>query len=381
MAIFICLMIVILIVVFTSVGGRLMLLRIQSQLFGKRSDYIFDNYIDGEKFYLYLFGSVPNRSYIYGIEMGKALEYINENYADLVLDTYQSCYFNKEENKQEFNKTVLVFSNKVIVEIADHCVQVMFSRKDYGLADRILKALMEYRIPEKTEDYEINIISYSQNSLGLKRLDIKPVSLDLDLNYNEDFKAVDELIRKRLNQENDKGIVLLHGLPGTGKTTYLRHLIGAVKKKVLFVAPSAAANLMNPEFVDLLIDNPNCILVIEDAENIILDRNFNRNSSVSNLLNLSDGLLSDCLSVQVICTFNSAINLVDSALMRKGRLIARYEFGKLSVERSQKLSTQLGFNTQILQPMTIAEIANQHEEEAKPKVEVIGFRRAEVQMN
>ena len=64
---------------------------------------------------------------------------------------------------------------------------------------------------------------------------------------------------------------------------------------------------MNPEFIDLLIDNPNAVLIIEDAENIIMDRKINNNSSVSNLLNISDGLLSDCLNVQIICTFNSAL--------------------------------------------------------------------------
>ena len=65
----------------------------------------------------------------------------------------------------------------------------------------------------------------------------------------------------------------MHGLPGTGKTTYLRHLIGSMKKRVLFVSPGVACNLMNPEFMDLLIDNPNAVLVIEDAENVIMDRN------------------------------------------------------------------------------------------------------------
>ena len=116
-----------------------------------------------------------------------------------------------------------------------------------------------------------------------------------------------QLIKERLAKENDKGIVLLHGLPGTGKTTYLRYLIGNLKKKVMFVSPSVAGNLMNPEFMDLLLDNPNSVLVIEDAENIIMDRKYSNQSSVSNLLNISDGLLSDCLNVQIICTFNSEL--------------------------------------------------------------------------
>jgi hypothetical protein len=67
---------------------------------------------------------------------------------------------------------------------------------------------------------------------------------------------------------------------------------------------------------------------------------------------------------------------VDSALMRKGRLIAKYEFGKLSVAKAQRLSDHLGLNTLVKEPMTIAEIANPHEKEQPvSRVEVIGFRR------
>ena len=133
---------------------------------------------------------------------------------------------------------------------------------------------------------------------------------------------------------------------------------------------------MNPEFMDLLLDNPNAVLVIEDAENIIKDRRYSSESSVSNLLNISDGLLSDCLNVQIICTFNSEISLVDSALLRKGRLIARYEFGKLSVQKSIALSDHLGLKKKINKPMTLAEIANpENNYQEAVKTNVIGFRR------
>jgi len=190
---------------------------------------------------------------------------------------------------------------------------------------------------------------------------------------------VDAIVQKRLRQKKDKGIVLLHGLPGTGKTSYLRYLIGKIKKRVLFVSPNVAGNLMNPEFIELLIDNPNTVLVIEDAENIIMDRRTTGSSSVSNLLNISDGLLADFLNVQLICTFNSSLTMVDSALMRKGRLIAKYEFGKLSVRKGQRLSDHFGFDTTITKPMTVAEIANQHEkEQVTNKIEVFGFHKREL---
>jgi len=131
---------------------------------------------------------------------------------------------------------------------------------------------------------------------------------------------------------------------------------------------------MNPEFIDLLVDNPDSVLIIEDAENILLDRKQQRNASVSNLLNLSDGLLSDCLNVQIICTFNSSLNMVDTAFLRKGRLIAQYEFGKLTAGKAARLSTHLGYNSDIQKPMTIAEIAGQDDPEFdKSVVAPIGF--------
>jgi len=352
-------------------------------LTGKRTANIFEHhYLESKAFYMYCFRAIPCTTYIDDIDISKAFSYVQNNYGDSIVDTYQSCHFNRDAGRQEFNKTIFVLKSKVVIELAGQYAKVLHPANQYDFADRLLNKLNDYRLPEKKEDFEINIITYSNSGLDLKRLDIKPAALDLGMYYNDDFKEIDSIIRQRLNQQNHKGIVLLHGLPGTGKTTYLRHLIGELKKKVLFVSPSVASNLMNPEFIDLLIDNQNSILIIEDAENIMMDRRYNSDSSVSNLLNLSDGLLSDCLSVQVICTFNSSLDLIDSALMRKGRLIAKYEFGKLGVEKAQRLSKQLGFDTVIKQPMTIAEIANQHDREYRvKKTEVAGFRRQETLMN
>jgi hypothetical protein len=144
----------------------------------------------------------------------------------------------------------------------------------------------------------------------------------------------------------------------------------------MFLSPNIAASLVEPEFIDLLVENPNTVLIIEDAEKIIMDRRTDAHSAVSNLLNISDGLLADFLNVQLICTFNNPLTMVDSALMRKGRLIARYAFDKLGVEKAQRLSDHFGFKSVITRPMTIAEIANPHEKKQETeRNEVLGFRR------
>lgn len=236
--------------------------------------------------------------------------------------------------------------------------------------------MIGFKKRQRRKPMEINLVVKGGNGLELRAMEIKRTKLDLSLYYEDEFAAVDAVINKSLNKQNNKGIVLLHGLPGTGKTTYLRYLVGKIKKQVLFLSPGAANNMMDPDFITLLIRNPNSVIVIEDAENIIMDRKINNNASVSNLLNISDGLLADFLNVQIICTFNNSLTMVDSALLRKGRLVAKYEFGKLGINKSQRLSVHFGFDKVINQPMTIAEIANQHEKEEQPqKMEVMGFRR------
>ena len=63
---------------------------------------------------------------------------------------------------------------------------------------------------------------------------------------------------------------------------------------------------------------------------------------------------------QIIATFNCDLKSIDPALLRKGRLIANYEFNALDVESAKTLSDKLGFGTDgVTGPMTLAEIFNQ----------------------
>ena len=57
------------------------------------------------------------------------------------------------------------------------------------------------------------------------------------------------------------------------------------------------------------------------------------NAGLVNILNISDGLLSDELCIKFICTFNAPLKDIDEALLRKGRLAARYEFKDLTTDK------------------------------------------------
>jgi hypothetical protein len=121
-------------------------------------------------------------------------------------------------------------------------------------------------------------------------------------------------------------------------------------------------DMTKPGFLPFLMEHPNSILIVEDAENIIRDRKQETvlpNQAVANLLNLSDGLLGDVMHQQIICTFNCDVKGVDPALLRDGRLVIEHKFDKLSVENARRMCLELGISgngEDIHEPITLAEI-------------------------
>lgn len=188
--------------------------------------------------------------------------------------------------------------------------------------------------------------------------------LTLQDSYNDDFPEFDEHVQKALTT-NSKGIVLLHGLPGTGKTNYLKFLIGKLKhRKIIYLPPDLAGEITSPSFISFMTENANSLLIIEDAEKILLERQAGDSTqAVTNLLNMSDGLLSEILKIQIIATFNTDIDKIDNALRRPGRLIGSYEFKRLTIEKSNALLRKIHKNEiDVKKELTLSEIINYNNE-------------------
>jgi hypothetical protein len=336
---------------------------------------LFDgSFMEGKVLYLHLFNQLPSLHFIGNIDGEKTFNSFCEKMGGQIRTIHQYRWYKMKKKKFQFDKTLVVLENNCLLEFDDSYCEIIHDGKQEAFIESVTGICKQFKIRKKRQPMEINLVVRERGDYELRTMEVKKTRLDLDLYYEDELKETDALIQKRLNNKKDKGIVLLHGLPGTGKTTYLRYLAGKIKKRVLFLSPSVAGSLVSPDFMDLLIDNPETVLIIEDAENILMDRRQYAGSAVSGLLNISDGLLADFLNVQLICTFNSALHMVDNALMRKGRLIARHEFGKLPVEKAQRLSDKLGFKQRITEPMTLAEIAHPGEKKEEPVINTIGFR-------
>lgn len=233
-------------------------------------------------------------------------------------------------------------------------------------------AIPHVEIPDSF--FTIGVSSYGYM---LQKQNASVIELDIPLHYGDEFVPVyDDMIDSLTNKTH--GLILLHGTPGTAKTTLIRHLISRLcsKKKIIYVPSYMIEQLASPEFITFLQKHKNSILILEDAEYALQARESEFGvQAVSNLLNITNGLLNDATQIQVIATFNMDKKNIDPALLRAGRLLTEWKFDKLSVEDAKRLAKAIDKDLDITEPMTVAEIYNGKAKAIKQKNKKrIGFK-------
>lgn len=343
-----------------------------------KSFRLFDDggiYINFLRLYYSYFDAIPNILVINNIDDKLVKAMLKQELQDQIeIEHYRQNYDEKLKDNQ-FSDYFIILENKLLINLFDKNVYLLFNSEIEPFVLNLQQKIIPLVKP-KAKTKEISFIVSGSRNLYTKEIEIKKPKLNIDLHYNNDFKEVHKTVLKTLRKPKTKGLYLFHGIPGTGKSTYIKHLILQLNKKVIFLSPKIAANLDNISFTEFLIDNPNIVLVIEDAEDLIISRENNQNSQLSFLLNLTDGLISDTLGIQIIATFNTDLKNIDKALLRKGRLTAIYEFGALHFTKANQLLKELNINNfETLQPMTLADIFNYKETNFNTKREKskIGF--------
>lgn len=343
--------------------------------------YKFDpqnKYFSALWYFLSQYNVFPSRYVIHRVSIWKYYEVLIKEHnvpSERIITLGQ--FDDHESNAHETNSAFILLNKNVIIQLSGN--DVVFYH--YGLKDdqfeQLCSLVHRFKIPIVYEN-NIHLILQANYGLYLSDFKIKQAKVDVSLNYNDDFEYINELTLNTLKRKNEKGLFLFHGEPGTGKSSYLRYLITQVNKKVIYVPSDLASVIAHPNLLSLLTEHPNCILVIEDSEDLIESRDGKRSGALSNILNLCDGLLGDCVNIQIVATFNTSLENIDSALLRKGRLTARYEFRKLAIKKAQALSNHLGYMSIINEEMTLTDIYNQDEDDfnfrQKQAVNEIGFK-------
>ena len=237
------------------------------------------------------------------------------------------------------------------------------------VAQATAKEFRRYVKPVAASKSFYYLISIEQGGANTEKVYIDrpaPVAAgELAMHYGDDFPAwekqwLDCLCRKA------SGLTILHGEPGCGKTYFLRAVTARlIDRAAIYVIPLSEVELLSsPRFVGFWVaqtkrhQNKIKVVILEDAEELLLPRDRGSRNNVSNLLNIADGFLGDHLKIQVVATTNAAVRELDKAVLRPGRLIGQREFRRLTRPEAERLALAKGLVLPEQNDYSLAEIYN-----------------------
>lgn len=298
---------------------------------------------------------------------------IAEEFKVLTIDIQEdrSSYAYMEEDEDEVPREE--------VSIISGCHTKYFVHKESRIVCRVNKLSVRFSFNLTNEDYirgilgeyvgetedtrvpKVYLLCHNGSNLYLKRSELLVENFEIDKAYGRKFKPFyDNIVDKLTSKES--GVLLLHGKPGSGKTTLIKHLTSVIRRKFVIVPNYMITQLSSPSTLPFLVDNPGMVLILEDAEDAVIARTDGARGPVAELLNLSDGMIGSAVKCSLIVTFNTPLTNIDGALRRKGRMIGEYHFKELDVQDSNSLLEYLGKSYKATSPMLLTDIYNLEEE-------------------
>lgn len=261
------------------------------------------------------------------------------------------------EDKYRAGIVVSLNDYSIVIYFGDGVIQFAYKVNDHDKVTDLINALSNYiwERPRYKEEAvaSINIVTQDERGTYSSILETipKPPLSDalLEASYSiavagkeeiNGLTAMNKLVSMLGEQEEvagtetypNNGLYILHGEPGTGKTSFITELLLRLDlqtfRDVYYFPANCAQMLGDPGFQTWLSSRKGAILVFEDAE-AILRSNELRTAATANILNLTSGIPGAILQVAVVCTFNCSIDQLDGALLRKGRLRYQAEFKPL----------------------------------------------------
>lgn len=238
----------------------------------------------------------------------------------------------------------------------DSGVEIEYYTKNRGITVTIrslnldlvltLRKYFEGVVTRTTTKGRVYVVAAGRNGPQLQEMGVAGEEF-IPSNYRPETSKEYKHVVEDLNKANPCGrIILLDGPPGTGKTHMVRALLNEVPKATFVLVPSNfISSLGSPEFLAVLMreqkkDAP-LILILEDADEALVNRKEGNSSAISSLLNFSDGIFGTLLDMRLICTTNVEIDNLDPAVVRDGRLCTRVEIGLLDTDMANVVYERL----------------------------------------
>lgn len=219
-------------------------------------------------------------------------------------------------NERYFCKlsNTILLTYTIYDSLSDDCfvgeLSFYYDFKESDELNNLIEELDEFILSEEIENQEDknNLFSVVINQNGF---DLEPIkNPDLSISsiencYNDDvLKSIKKMSKKLL--KNKKGLNIIHGERGTGKSSVIYFLSEKLIDKQFIYLPSNYFDLTlnNPEFKSFLKKHSNSVIILDDCEIFFSEMYTKSNLVTVNILQMVDGLDSHNFNLNLILIMN-----------------------------------------------------------------------------
>jgi hypothetical protein len=258
------------------------------------------------------------------------------------------------------NKTVDNFSR---YSLSVYCINEAFGKESLKLLSSLAK---------EVKADSVYVISSSNGCLMLNNLGSLKYNFLRENYENKVLNGFDYIVSEYNKPIPSGRIAIVNGLPGGGKTNLLKGVISAINNSTTILLPAKfVVELDSPSIVSLLLeeradhgylDNGNknkpILFIVEDADDCLVPRDGSNMSTISSLLNYTDGIFGSMLDLRIIATTNADHVDFDKALLRPGRLCAHIKVDALSPEKASEIFKRVSQGKEKFydKPVTLAQV-------------------------
>jgi len=222
------------------------------------------------------------------------------------------------------------------------------------MADLVIKTLLEHvgsaRIDEPMFSIDWNFLTPKGE---LESAEIE--ELADDILFDEAYPTIKEGVNKFIQRylDSDETVLVLQGAPGTGKTRFIRAILGEISRRndgdasALYTGDIKA--LENDEIFVKFVTGWDDAFVIEDADHLLTPR-AKGNDDLHRFLAIADGVIRAQGRKIIFSTNLPNVKDIDDALIRPGRCFSRVNTRELDETETERLIQRLSYERQVEVP-------------------------------
>jgi len=310
------------------------------------------------------FGEIPNKISIYSIYNVKLFnEYVNkvsksQISAKEIIPTGEDHIINEKHliKIDDYYLSFIEYDRESDLGVITDII-IYYLNDSKNKVDEFVKAIDEFVVDyqDDTTEHRFNILTTSADGLQLEPIDMLEADYDnIDLYYeNSVMKKANKLAK--LIKKSNKGLSIIYGERGVGKTTLLNHVVLGIDKLCIFVPSNMVDITINSnDFKNLIKRYRNSILIIDDCEIFFSHTYTKSNILTNNLLQMVDGVSSDMDNLHIVAILNTEnINDIDPVLLECNNIVDVIEVGRLKNDKSKKLCEHLNQKNKFKDPRLV----------------------------